>query len=192
MKIIGIAGTNGSGKDALSEILQDNYGWLFISSSRDLIIPELKRLGRPLEREQMAALTAEWRRQDPDGAVVRKAVDKYHQENQDGKYKGLAISSLRHPWEADRIHELGGKVVWVDADPKVRYDRIFSRGQGDKDKKTFEQFLAEEQAEMDHAGDEATLNMGAVKAQADVTLKNNTDSLEEFKRAAQTALKNYL
>jgi len=63
MKIIGIGGTNGSGKDTLSQILADDYGWLFVSASGDLIIPELKRRGLPLERKYMAALTAEWNRE---------------------------------------------------------------------------------------------------------------------------------
>jgi dephospho-CoA kinase len=187
MKIIGVGGTNGSGKDTLSEMLASDYGWLFVSVSGDLIIPELKRRGLPLEREQMAGLTAEWNRVIK-GAVIDKAVELFNEQNKTHTYKGLVISSIRHPWEVDRVQELGGKIVWVDADPEIRYRRIFNRGQGDKDQKTFEQFLAEEQAEMDHSGDEATLNMAAVKAGADTFLANDTNNLEDFKQAAQKAL----
>ncbi|MGH7869393.1 MAG: AAA family ATPase, partial [Candidatus Dormibacteraceae bacterium] len=183
----GIGGTNGSGKDTLSQILADDYGWLFVSASDDLIIPELERRGLPLEREQMAALTAEWNRASK-GFVIDKAIEKFEQESKSHKFNGLVISSIRHPWESDRIHALGGKVVWVDGDPKVRYNRIFTRGQGDKDQKSFEQFLAEEQAEMEHSGDEATLNMAAVKAAADVFLINSDNDLEKFKAQAQKAL----
>jgi len=191
MKLIGIGGTNGSGKDTLSDMLANDYGWLFISSSRDLIIPELKRRGLPLEREQMAALTAEWNRESK-GAVIDMAVQEFQKQNKSNKYKGLVISSLRHPWEAERVHQLGGQVVWVDADPQIRYDRIFNRGQGDKDKKTFAQFQAEEEREKTHAGDEATLNWQGVKAQADFFLTNDSSDLSVFKARAQKQLADLL
>jgi dephospho-CoA kinase len=187
MKIIGIGGTTGSGKDTLSQILAEDYGWRFISVSHDLIIPVLKKRGLPLERKNMAALTAEWNREINQGAVIDKAVEKFKKEAPE-KFAGLVISSIRHPWEVDRIHELGGKIVWLDADPKLRYERIFSRGQGDKDKKTFEQFLAEEESEKHHNGDEATLNWQGVKDRADIFLTNDTDDIEAFKQKAQDVM----
>jgi len=100
----------------------------------------------------------------------------------------LVISSIRHPWEVDRIHQLGGKIVWLDADPKLRYERIFSRGHGDKDQKTLEQFLAEEESEKHHSGDKATLNWQAVKDRADIFLTNDSNDVEAFKQKAQQTL----
>lgn len=188
MKIIGIAGTNGSGKDTVSEVLSNDYGWTFISASGDLLIPELKRRGLPLERQQMADLSTEWRKEIGMGAVVIKAVEEYQRRAKGKELGGLVISSLRHPGEADQVHEFGGQVIWVDADPKIRYQRIYSRGQGAKDQKTYEQFLAEEQAEMAHSGDKAALSIGDVRAKADIFLENN-GTLEEFKKMIQKKLK---
>ncbi|MBI2592300.1 AAA family ATPase [Candidatus Saccharibacteria bacterium] len=187
MKIIGIAGTNGSGKDTVSEVLANDYGWTFISASGDLLIPELKRRSLPLERQQMADLSTEWRREIGMGAIVIKAVEEYQRRAKGRELGGLVISSLRHPGEVDKVHELGGKVVWVDADPMVRYQRIYSRGQGGKDQKTFDDFLAEEQAEMQHSGDETTLSLDGVKAKADIFLENN-GTLETFKKTIIKAL----
>ncbi|MEJ0072721.1 MAG: hypothetical protein WDN27_01360 [Candidatus Saccharibacteria bacterium] len=94
-----------------------------------------------------------------------------------GQHVGLVVASLRNPGEADRVHELGGKVVWVDADPKLRYERVQNafRGRDGEDNKTYEQFLAEEEAEMQTTGDAATLDMGAVKAKSDMTILNESD-----------------
>src|SRR6478672_7556726 len=124
MKILGIGGTNGSGKDTVSDMLANDYGWRFVSVSRDLFIPELKRRGEPLERFNMAALTTEWREKYGMGVVIDKAIE--HAKQIDSGLENIVISSLRHPGEVDRVHELGGQVIWVDADPKVRYERINS------------------------------------------------------------------
>jgi cytidylate kinase len=185
VKLIGIGGTNGSGKDTVSTLLAEKYGWLFISGSRDFLIPELKKRGLALERENMRALSAEWRRRHGLGVVIDKAVERYDPK----KHQGLVISSLRNFGEADRVHELGGKVVWTDGDPKIRYQRIYGRGQGDKDQKTFEQFLAEEKAEMQHSdNDAATLNWAGVKDRADIFITNDDNDIEKFKARAEKAL----
>lgn len=188
MKIIGIAGTNGSGKDSLGQILADDYGWLFISVT-DILRDGLRGQNLPISRENLRTLSAQWRRESGLGVLVDKAVDIYKKDPE--KYKGLVLASLRNPGENDRVHELGGKVVWVDADPKIRYERIQananSRSRAGEDNQTYDQFLAEEAAEMKHSGDEATLSMAGVKAKADIFLQNNSN-LEDFKQKIDEAL----
>lgn len=184
MNIIGIAGTNGSGKDSLGEILAKYHGYKFISVSEDLLIPELEKDGKPITRVTMSELSAEWRRQFGMGATVDKILEKFGK----GSDQKLVIASLRHPGEAERIHELNGRIVWLDADAKVRYERIYKRGQGEKDQKTYEQFLAEEQAEMSRAGDEATLSVAEVKKKADVVIMNDQNDMEIFRQKVEKAL----
>lgn len=186
MKIIGIGGTNGSGKDSLGEILVKEHGFLFVSGS-DILRAELEKRKLPIERENLRSLSAEWRRKYGHSVLIDQAFKLF--ELNEANYKGLAVSSLRNPGEADKIHNLEGKVVWLDADPKLRYQRIYSRQRSAEDQKTFEQFLAEEQAEMDHhGGDEATLNMAAVKAKADIFITNDTNDIEKFKQTAKKTL----
>lgn len=180
MKLIGIGGTNGSGKDTVGHILAEKHGWLFVSVS-DLLRDECRLRGLEVARENLRAISAEWRREGGLGVLIDKAVAVF--EKSDTHYQGLAISSLRNPGECTRVTELGGINVWVDADPKIRYERIqaASRGRGGEDDKTYEEFLAEQEAEMNHSGDEATLNLAGVKALADVEIFNETDltSLEK-------------
>jgi uridine kinase len=98
----------------------------------------------------------------------------------------LAIASLRNPHEADKVHELGGIVIWVDANAKTRYERIqrnlAERGRDTEDEKTFEQFMVEEEMEMHTppGGDDANLNMSAVKTRSDLVLNNDATNLQEF------------
>jgi cytidylate kinase len=187
MKIIGIAGTNGSGKDTVGQMLADDYGYLNVSVS-DFLREEAKKRGLPIEREVLRTISAEWRRDYGLGVLVDKATEVFKKTA--GKYKGLVVIPMRNPGEAQRVKDLGGTLVWVDADPKLRYQRIYSRQRSTEDKKTFEQFLAEEHAEMDHhGGDEATLNMAGVKAKADIFITNDSNSLENFKKTAEKALK---
>lgn len=186
MNIIGISGTNGSGKDSLGQILQDDYGWLFISVS-DILRDEAKKRGQPIEREVLRSISAEWRREFGLGVLVDKAVEIFKKSGD--KYTGLVAIPMRNPGEAQRIKDLGGTLVWVDAPAKLRYERIYSRQRSAEDKKTFKQFQKEEYDEMEHhGGDDATLNMAGVKAIADVFVTNDNNNFEDFKKAAKKAL----
>ncbi len=182
-KLIGLSGTNGAGKDAIGEILAEKCNYVFFSVT-ELLRDEARRRGLSVERENLRMISAEWRRDGGLGVLVDKALQAY-QPLQDST-EGLVIASLRNPGEADRIHQLGGIVVWVDADPQLRYDRIqanaASRGRAEEDNRTFEQFLADEAAEMRSSGDAATLNMGAVKDRSDMTLLNEGNDLADLEQ----------
>ncbi|HSW37626.1 MAG TPA: AAA family ATPase [Candidatus Saccharimonadales bacterium] len=191
LKIIGLAGTNGSGKDTVGQILAEKHGYLFVSAT-DLLRAELERRSLPPAREHMRALSAEWRRESGLGVLVDKVMAEY--EKVKNRYTGVAMASMRNPGEADRIHDLGGTMVWVDANPRVRYERIkanaANRGglRAVDDQKTFEQFLSEEQAEMHHSGDEATLNMAGVKEECDIFIENNSQDLAKFQHEIESSL----
>jgi len=121
---------------------------------------------------------------------VDKAVAEY--EKAKDRYAGVVMASLRNPGEADRVHGLGGTVVWVDADPRIRYERIqtnaAARGRAAEDSKTFEQFLAEEKVEMSQAGDAATLDMSAVKERCDIVINNDDSGQDRFRQKIEQAL----
>jgi dephospho-CoA kinase len=186
MRIIGVSGTNGSGKDSLGQILAVDYGYLDISVS-DLLRDEARKRGQPIEREVLRSISAEWRREFGLGVLVDKAVELFKKSG--NKYTGLVAIPMRNPGEAQRIKDLGGLLVWVDAPAKLRYERIYSRQRSAEDNKTFEQFQKEEYDEMHHhGGDDTTLNMAGVKAIADIFIENNSNNIEDFKKNIKKAL----
>lgn len=190
MNIIGVSGTNGAGKDVLGAFLAEEHGYLNITAT-SMFVDELNKRGLPIDRKHKSQLSAEWRRTYGMGAIVDRAVEAFKASG--GKYKGLVVGSLRHPGEADRVHELGGTMVWIDADPRVRYERIQSNlhervGTHAEAGVSYEDFLADEEREMTKEGDEATLSMADVKERADIFLENNGNDLAVFKQAATKAL----
>lgn len=188
MKIIGLSGTNGSGKDTVARLLRDEFGWLFADATA-MFEEELTKRGLPTDRLHKSELSAEWRRESGMAAIVDRGLRLFEA----GHYNGLVVSSLRHPGEADRVHELGGVVVWVDADLRVRYNRITRNNRGRvEDDKTFEEFVAEQEREMTPTGDAATLNIAAVKERADIAMVNDGDDIEQFKAAIRAKLASFL
>ena len=179
-EIIGIAGTNGSGKDTLGAIRQRLGGAITVSLS-DILRHELNKKGISHERENLRSLSAEWRAQEGPGVLSVKTIEQYNQEKEARGLKGLSIVSLRHPAEAEVIKQAGGIVVWVDADVRIRYDRILRRNEGRaEDQKTFDEFVREEMAEMSPEGNNEGLNMSGVRDIADIKITNDFSRIEEF------------
>lgn len=187
--VIGVAGTNGAGKDTVGQMLAKHHNYLFISVT-ELLRAEARRRGLPVEREVLRSISAEWRRELGLGVLVDKAVAEFEVRREE--YAGVVMASLRNPGEADRVHDLGGTMIWIDADPRVRYERVQAnkadRGRHGEDNKTFEQFQAEEAAEMQSTGDAATLNMAAVKEKCDVIVDNSHEDLEAFRSHTEQML----
>lgn len=185
MVIFGLSGTNGSGKDTVGIMLAERHGFLYVPVS-DFLREEAKKRGLPIEREVLRTISAEWRRESGMGVLVDKSVELFNKEP--GRYKGIVAVPMRNVGEAEHIHKLGGKLIWVDADPKIRYERIRKRLRTTEDEKTFEEFLAEEEAEMHQSGDAATLNLSGVKDISDIFLENNGSDINAFKDVAEKAL----
>ena len=191
LQIIGLAGTNGSGKDSVGQILAEYHSYLFVSVT-DLLRAELKARDLPITRENLRSISSEWRQEKGLGVLIDMAVASYQAVKD--QYAGVVIASLRNSGEADRVHALGGLVVWVDADSRIRYDRVqanvATRGRAGEDDKTYEQFQAEEADEMNRplGSDDTTLNMSAVKKLSDMQIDNSTQNLTNLRATIEKTL----
>lgn len=180
-EIVGVAGTNASGKDTLGTLRAIIQNAQFVSLS-DILRHELDLRGFTHERENLRTLGNEWRSEFGSGVLAEKTIERYEVEKAEEGFTGLTITSIRHPKEAEVIKNAGGIIIWVDADRHIRYDRIQKRNLNrPEDQKTFEQFAEEEDIEMRHVeGNDSSPNMGGVRDMADITIINEYASLEDY------------
>jgi len=193
--IFGLAGTLNAGKDSLGNWLEEQHGFLHVSTS-DMI----RKMKRDAYGDGPESLLT---RNDPFINNLRSErgpgflIDAVYEDwlKVKDQYPGGCIASgVRAIGEEERIHELGGKLIFVDADPSIRYERAMKRARDANEiGRTFEEFMATERSEIDvEQTDKNISNLAAMKRTADIVIENNASSLEEFIAQAKITLKEYL
>jgi dephospho-CoA kinase len=166
MRIIGITGTLGAGKGAVVEYLKSHYGFVHYSA-RDLIAEEVERRGMPVNRDTLIAVGNMIREEHGPGHIAEELAIR-------AKAAGTnaVIESLRTPGEVEAASRHGHFMLFaVDADPRIRYDRIRKRKTA-TDEVTFEEFMEHERQEM-NSSDPNKQNLAACIRRADHVLMNN-------------------
>ncbi len=180
MQIIGVAGTAGAGKDAASELLSELFAAENLSTG-DLVraitryIYKLPADFNPV-RDQLYEVANQLRGIDP-AFTVKMCI---FMAKEQGKER-ILLSGLRAMGEADAVREAGGIIVGIDADPQIRYDRIYSRQRDSESSKTFEQFLEQDNFENKGIAETgAGRGIRAIIDSADIHILNN-GSLDDLK-----------
>jgi dephospho-CoA kinase len=192
--IYGVAGTNGSGKDSLMDMLVERHGFLLFNTSNSLrqisqaVFQSTQRGGN---ESPMGRVGNAFRAAYPGGMVELGLLDWWMRAGvlpKDLQPAGLVIGSIRGTGEVERLKAAGGKLIVVDADAHVRYERLSNRGRAD-DYITFEQFMEKEAGDMAVGETDPTkFGMAAVIDMADIRIENNGSDIEAFKDAADKAL----
>lgn len=166
MLIIGITGTLGAGKGTLVEYLVEKKGFTHFSV-RAFLLEEIRRLGMPENRDSMFNLANEMRALHGPSYVTDQL---YYRALESGA--NCVIESIRTPGEITSLREKGSFYLFaVDADPRIRYDRIRIR-QSETDSISFETFLENEEREMS-TSDPNRQNLKECIRQADFVFNNN-------------------
>ena len=168
--ILGVTGTNGSGKDTVIAFLK-NQGYSVFSCS-DIIREEARARGKELTRDNLIAIGNELRQQQGHGVLAEKIAEKIRQED----LQDVAVNSIRHPAEVDALRQFEEfSLIAVNSPVEVRYARIQKRQQNNEDAVSFEQFKQQEQI----IGQGAQQQLGSTMASADKHIDND-GSVEEL------------
>ena len=142
--LIGLVGFARSGKTEASRFLEDTYGFRIIRPSRVVHAALVNRYGdRQFARPEYRAMSEELRRSHGPGYYL----DRAHL----GADRAL-IDGPRHLDTVQHIQQRGGFILGIVARPEVRYARALSAADGKTTPPSLQDFLNEEQPEMNSLG----------------------------------------
>lgn len=168
MNIIGITGTLGAGKGTVVDYLLEHYGYKHYSV-RGYLIEEALRRGMELNRDTFVVVANDLRTQHSPSYITDQL---YLQAVENGC--NAIIESVRTPGEVESLRKQEHFILFaVDADPKIRYERVVGRG-SETDHISFETFLENEAREMSST-DPNHQNIGRCMQMADYVFNNDGD-----------------
>src|SRR3989344_5471736 len=142
--ILGVAGTIGAGKDAITNYLKDKYSFQIIRVG-DLVREEIRLNKLQETRENEEHLSKKRVEEFGVGYWARTLTQKI----ESSKNSNIAINGVRRPAEATLPKKLFGdkfKLIFVDANTELRFKRLKARKRPG-DPKTHSEFKKQEQAE---------------------------------------------
>lgn len=181
--ILGLTGTFGAGKGAIVDYLTSQKDFAHYSAS-GYLKEVIKQRGLMVNRDSMIAVANELRAEQGPSHIVETLCARAQ------KIGGNAIiESLRAVAEVERVKELGGLVVGVDAEPRLRYERSLLRG-SEKDDVSFEKWSSQEAFES-NSTDPTRQNIPGAVALADYVIDNN-GTLEDLHQEIEAIIQKYI
>lgn len=164
--IIGITGTLGAGKGKLVEFLKEidfkHY------SARELISEEIISRNLNVDRDTLIMVSNDLRENFGPEYLIKELYRKALKD----KNKNVVIESIRCIGEVEYLKKQKDFILFaVDADPKIRFDRIKKRN-SETDNISFEKFLFQEKIEF-HSDDDFKQNLKECIEMSDYRFNNN-------------------
>ncbi|MBN1376552.1 MAG: AAA family ATPase [Dehalococcoidia bacterium] len=180
IKIIGVVGRIGSGKDEVLKYLRSKYGIPYLSTG-DMVRAIALKEGLALTRENLEIISERCFIKMGKGCFVKMAAEDILKKD----WKVAGISGIRAPADVEILRELFGTafiLLRVDiADTKVRFQRIAKRHE-ERDPSDFDEFLVQDRSE------EEVFHISKTLAMSQHSLKND-GTIEELHRQVNNLVK---
>ena len=176
VKVIGLTGSIGAGKDVVGKYLVSKYGYNHITIG-DVVRAAMKEKGMEMTRENSDAFSQQMR--DKHGATywisqcVKKVIDE--------KYKKAVIDGVRLPSVHETIKKAFEKdyiLFKVEAKPLTRFERLQSRGRADLPK-DLAQFNSQEKSQNEMFKLDVTFKAASAVIDNSLTLENLYKNADE-------------
>lgn len=182
MIIIGITGTLGSGKGTIVKYLVRKKGFTHFSV-REFLLKEIRKKNLPENRDSMVLIANELRKQNSPSYITDQLYEQSLTQD-----KNAIIESIRTPGEVESLKAKGEFYLFaVDADPKIRFERIKLRN-SETDHIDFDTFIANEKREMT-AIDPNKQNLKKCGEMADFIFLNDGSRTDLFEAVEKVILK---
>jgi len=166
MTIIGITGTLGSGKGTIVEYLVKEKGFTHFSV-REFLLKEIKKRELPENRDSMVIVANDLRKNNSPSFIIDQLYEQSLTQS-----RNAIIESIRTPGEVESLKTKREFYLFaVDADPRIRYERIKLRN-SETDQIDYNTFIANEKREMT-ATDPNKQNLKKCREMADFIFIND-------------------
>jgi dephospho-CoA kinase len=167
--IIGLVGETGSGKDTFCDYIKKTVKEpVFYFRFSDPLSEVLKIFFEEVKKEDQQWLVGHLRKRFGEN-ILGEAIKKKIKNIERGI---IILNGVRMPQEVKMIKEMNGKIVYITADPKLRWERVNKRGEKKDDSVSYEKFLEIEKAKSE-------VLIPKIGEKVDFKIKNN-GSIEDF------------
>ena len=175
MKVIGLTGTMGSGKEVVKDFIKQKFNCYYVTLS-DIIRGEIEKNGA-LNRTTLQDMGNEMRKKYGPHILAMLAVEYLGRDKQ-----AIIVDGIRHPAEIDYLKKKFGdnfKLVAVDAPQEIRYERVAKRGRDDPN--AWDEYVKSDEREQGIGEPEFGLHVKDCVEKADFLIVND-GSLEDLQK----------